>query len=346
MMQIKALAAFCRRMGVGLRAGVDILRLLESEARLGTKAHQQVMGNVLQNIRDGNTLARSMLAEKRHFPALLIQLVNAAEIGGRLDSMFTYMADYYDQLLQTRTFFLSRISGPLIQLGIAILVIGGVILIQGILSPNGPAYDASGVGLSGVSGFMVYCGVILAVGGVIGLFVYGIWKNWFNCHRFLMPIVQRIPQLGTALTTLGLSRLSMTLSMLLNAGVEAKRSTKQAFLATGNYYFISGMDRALAAVEQGQSFGDALDAAEVFPQEFLDAVRVGEMSGTETESLDHLALQYRDRAKAALNTIAVIASVVIWLAIILLLAFMVISSFMRLINGVYRPLFKDLGIPI
>lgn len=346
MMQLKALASFCRRMGVGLRAGVDILRILESESRLGPKTHQEVMARVVQSIRDGNTLARSMLAEKRHFPPLLIQLVNAAEIGGRLDSIFAYMADYYDQLLQTRTFFLSCISWPLIQLGMAILVIGGVILIQGILSPSGPAYDASGVGLSGVSGFMVYCGVIGAFCGTVGVIIYGIWKNWFNCHRFLMPIVQRIPQLGTALTTLGLSRLSMTLSMLLNAGVEAKRSTKQAFLATGNYYFISGMDRAVSAVEQGKSFGDAFDAAQVFPRDFLDAVHIGEMSGTETESLDHLAIQYQDRAKSALNTIAMIASVVIWFSIILLLAFMVISMAMRLINGVYRPLFKDLGIPI
>jgi type II secretory pathway component PulF len=333
-------------MGIGLRSGIDILRLLESETRLGPKPHQETIVRVVTSIRDGNSLARAMLAEKRHFPPLLIQLVNAAEIGGRLDSMFTYMADYYDQLIQTRNFFLSRISWPLIQLGMAVMVIGAVILIQGILSPSGPAYDASGVGLSGVRGFMIYCGFVSAIGGSISLFVYGIWKNWFNCHRVLMPIVQRIPQLGTALTTLGLSRLSMTLSMLLNAGVEAKRSTKQAFLATGNYYYISGMDRAVAAIEQGQSFGDAFEAAEVFPRDFLDAVHIGELSGTETESLDHLAVQYQERAKAALNTLAMIASVVIWFSIIVLLAFMIISMAMRLINGVYRPLFEDLGIPL
>ncbi len=78
-------------------------------------------------------------------------------------------------------------------------------------------------------------------------------------------IVQRIPTLGTALSTLGLSRLSMTLSMLLNAGVEAKRSTKQAFLSTGNFYYISGMDRALDTIGRGESFGEAFAAANVFP---------------------------------------------------------------------------------
>ena len=66
--------------------------------------------------------------------------------------------------------------------------------------------------------------------------------------------------------------------------------------------------------------------------EFIDAVKVGELSGTETESLDHLAKQYQDRAKAALGTIATIASTVIWLGVILLLAFMVIRMALQYIN--------------
>jgi type II secretory pathway component PulF len=341
-MNLKTVAAFCRRMGVGLRSGIDILRLLDMETKLGTNQHRQSLAKVHDSIREGNTFARALLSQKKYFPPLLIQMVNAAEIGGRLDSMFTYMADYYDGLLQTRNYFLSRISWPLIQLGLAILIIGGVILLQGIISPGGtPKFNASGTGLAGISGFVTYCIIVTTVCGTIGIFVFGIWKNWFNCHRILMPIVQRIPQLGTALTTLGLARLSMTLSMLLNAGVDAKRSLKQAFLATGNYYFIGGMDRALGEVEKGNDFGDAFQASEVLPQDFIDAVRVGELSGTETESFDRLAIQYQERAKAALGVIAMIASVVIWLCVMLLLAFMIISMAMK-IFGVYDSLLKDL----
>jgi type IV pilus assembly protein PilC len=335
-MNLKTVAAFCRRMGVGLRAGVDILRLLDMETKLGSNQHKQTLAKVHDSIREGNTFARALLSQKHYFPPLLIQMVNAAEIGGRLDSMFTYMADYYDGLLQTRTYFLSRISWPLIQLGMAIMIIGGVILLQSILSPGGtPKFNA----------FVTYCIMVSLVLAGISIFIYGIWKNWFNCHRILMPIVQRIPQLGTALTTLGLARLSMTLSMLLNAGVDAKRSLKQAFLATGNYYFIGGMDRALSEVEKGNDFGDAFQASQVLPQDFIDSVRVGELSGTETESFDQLAIQYQERAKAALGMIATIASVVIWLGVILLLAFMVISMALR-VMGVYKSVFDDLGIPL
>lgn len=339
-MKLRPVANFCRRMGVGLHAGVDILRLLETETRTGDQRHRAVMQKVLDDVREGCTLSKAMFNVHGYFPPLLIQMVHASELGGRTEATFLYMADYFDDLAQTRSYFLQQITWPVIQLVLAIFIIGAVILIQGMLasSPTGPAYDASGLGLSGVNGFFIYIGVVGGTAFVLGVLAYGIWKNWFNCHRLLMPIVQHIPSIGTALTTLGLSRLSMTLSMLLNAGVEARRSLKQAFLATGNYYFISGMDRALASIERGDSFGDALDAANVFPNDFLEAIRIGELSGTETESLDHLALQYRDRAKRALGLIATLASVAIWLAVMGLIAFMVIRMAMQYVNLIYSNL--------
>ncbi len=330
-MQLKAVAAFCRRMGVGLRAGVDILRLLESEQKSGNPRHHAAMQQLTDSIRSGSTLAKGMLDQKKYFPPLLIQMVHASELGGRIDAMFAYMAGYYEQLKETRAFFISRITWPLIQLAMAIAIIGLVILIQGILSPNS-TYDASGVGLRGLNGFFLYCFVVAGFFGSLAVLAYGLWKNWFNCHRVLMPIIQRIPTLGTALVTLGLSRLSMTLSLLLNAGVDARRSVKQAFLSTGNYYFIGGAERAIKQVEQGASFGDAFAASKVLPEEFIESVRIGELSGTETESLDHLAQEYQERARGALNTLATIASFTIWLGIMLLLAFMIIRMAMGYIN--------------
>lgn len=336
-MKLKAVASFCRRMGVGLKAGVDILRILESETKSGDPKHRQVMTDIVEQVRSGTSLARSMLEHKSYFPPLLIQMVSASELGGRMDSTFLDMANYYDDLVQTRRAFASRIAWPVIQLVMAVGIIGLVILIQGLLA-RGPevAYDAAGMGLSGVRGFVIYMTVVSIITVLLGTLAYGIIKNWFNCHRVLMPIVQRIPSLGTALETLGLSRLCMTLSMLLNAGVEARRSLKQAFYATGNYYFISGVDRALATIEQGSSFGDSLAAADVFPQDFIEAIRIGELSGTETESLDYLAVQYRERSKAALGFLAVLASTAIWLFIMALIAFVILRmalQYVALLNS-------------
>jgi len=342
MMRLNELAMFCRRMGTGLQAGVDILRLLESESRAGNSRHHQAMTDLASGIRKGDSLAESMKKRPDYFPNLLIQLVHASELSGRMESMFSYMADYYEQLKQTRQQFLQKITWPLIQLTLAIGIIGVVILIQAVLTPN-TSYDATAIGLRGYSGFVIYCLVVALTAGFIGLLTYALWKNWFQCHKTLMPLVQRIPQLGTALVTLGLSRLSVTLSMLLNAGVDARYAVKQAFLATGNHYFIGGMPEAVAEVGKGASFGDAFEKSAVLPKEFVDAVRTGELSGSETETLDYMAQQYQQRAAAALNVLATIASVVIWLGIVFLIGFMILRMAFQYLNLLYDTIENPMG---
>ena len=168
-------------------------------------------------------------------------------------------------------------------------------------------------------------------------------KNWLNCHRLLVPLVQRLPKIGTAITTLGLSRLSATLSMLLNAGVDAKQAIQQAFLATGNHYFIGGMQRAIDAIEHGATFGDAFEQSAVLPSDFIDAIRIGEISGTETESMDHLARQYQQQAVLALGTMANLASAAVWLAIVCLIVFMIIRMALQYIMLLNNTLQNPMG---
>ncbi len=341
-MKLKDLARFRHHQAVGLAAGVDILRLLENEQRSGDAAHRQAIQSLWERVRRGESLAAAMKQQGTYFPNLLVQMVHAGESSGRLERVFQYMSEYYQQIKLARSGFLQRISWPLIQLGLALGIIAVVILLQGILSPNSQ-YDASTIGLRGVRGLVVYCLVLTAFFGSLGLLLYGLWKNWFQSHKVLMPILQHVPQVGTALTTLGVARLSMTLSMLLNAGSDAKQAVRQAFLATGNHYMIGGMSQAIEQVAQGTSFSDAFEKSNVLPRDFVDALRIGELSGTETESLDSLAKEYQHRAVLAINTLATLLSVAIWLMITAVIVLMIIRMALQYINLLNSTLQNPMG---
>jgi type II secretory pathway component PulF len=185
-------------MGIGLRSGVDILRLLEAETKSGNVRYRQSIQRVIERIRNGNSLSKAMGEEKGYFPRLLVQLVAASELGGRMDAMFHYMADYYDQLKKTRSEFLGQITWPLIQLGLAIMIVGLFILLMGIILPANSEFDPTGMGLRGFEGLAIYCFVVFGTFFILGLFAYGLWKNWLNCHRIVVPAIQRIPVLGNA----------------------------------------------------------------------------------------------------------------------------------------------------
>lgn len=334
---LKSLEDFCQRMGIGLRSGVDIMRLLEIEAKMGTQANRQGARNIASAIQKGHTLANGLKSQDGLYPHLLVQMINAGEMGGSLERVLLYMSGYYRDLRDARGAFLQQIAWPVLQLCLALLVISGVIWLQDFLStpsanPDEIQFDASGLGLRGWAGLKILWGWIFLFLGVSGLITFGIWKNWFQSHKTLLPLVRNIPVLGAVFTTLALSRLSMTMCMMLNAGVDARRCIREAFLATGNFYYISGMPKAEEQVVKGQSFAHAFEASQVMPREFIEAIEIGEMSGTETNSLERLAREYQERSRTALSRLASITGTVIWIGIAMFLIFVIIRMFMQYVN--------------
>ena len=115
-MSLKLAAAFCRRIGIGFRAGVGIVKLLESEQKFGNTRHRELMGEVAAKVSDGTPLAKAMIEQGKYFPPMLIQMVHIGEATGRLERTLLELADHYDHRLQMRRDFLSAITWPLIQL--------------------------------------------------------------------------------------------------------------------------------------------------------------------------------------------------------------------------------------
>jgi type II secretory pathway component PulF len=65
-------------------------------------------------------------------------------------------------------------------------------------------------------------------------------------------------------------------------------------------------------------------------------VEVGEMSGSDSESLDRMAIHYRERAQLALKQLAVTAGFAIWLmiaAMIITVIFIIFTQYIKVLTG-------------
>jgi len=337
-------AAMCRRLGLSLRAGVDIVTLLNTEQRHGGALHQAIMARVLQDVSNGNSLAESMLrADPQYFPALLISMTRLGEQTGRLERTLLQLADHYQHALATRRTLLTSISWPAIQLFAAIMVIGLLIWLMGILTPatGGEMFDVLGWGLRGNSGVLIYFTIVAVVFLWIGLAIHAVRKNWFNLHSAI-PIAYLIPKLGPSIQTITLARFTWTLSMALDAGLDPGRAVGLALDSTDNDYYRSETTKAQRSIQSGRSLAESIESTGIFPREFINALEVAEISGTDAESLGILAADYDQRAKIALRTLVGIATAVIWLSIAGFLIYMILSMAMR-IAGEQNALLKDLG---
>jgi type IV pilus assembly protein PilC len=221
----------------------------------------------------------------------------------------------------------------------AIAIMCGMIFINGFFKAGGPGekpFDITGVGLRGGTGVLIFLSILTGIGLVLGTLFFAIRNNWYNCHQTLVPLVRNIPVIGPVLTYTALSRLSMTLSMMLGAGVEAKRSVRDSILTTGNHYYIAGLPEIEAEIQKGQSLSESFARPNRLPDEFIQILEVGELSGADSESLERLALQYRDKAQLALKQLAVSAGFAIWFliaAMIITVIFMVFMQYLSIITG-------------
>ena len=330
---------FCNRLATGLHAGVDILRALDVESKVGSARYRDAVKDTSDKIRLGYALGEAMRLQGVFFPPLLIKMVEAGEHSGQVERVFRYMSDYYSDLKRTRQEFVSQITTPVIQLVLAILIICALIFINGFFtsgSSQEKPIDLTGVGLRGVSGVLIFLSILSVIGGVLGTVAFGIWKNWFNCHQTLVPLIRNVPVIGTVLTTTALSRMSMSLSMMLGAGVDAKRSVRDSVLSTGNHYYISGVEQMTDSIQEGRSLAESLDAPKRLPDEFIQTLEIGELSGNDSESLERLAVQYREKAQLALKQLAITAGFAIWFAIagmIIAVIFIIFTQYLSLLYG-------------
>jgi type II secretory pathway component PulF len=89
-------------------------------------------------------------------------------------------------------------------------------------------------------------------------------------------------------------------------------------------------------VEQGHSLAETLDAPKVLPDEFIQTVEVGEMSGSDSESLERMAVQYGEKARLSLKQLAVTAGFAIWFmiaAMIITVIFMIFTQYLAILTG-------------
>ncbi len=327
MISTRHLAQMCDRMGTSLEAGVDVVKVLDQETRRHSGSYADRIDDVQRRVSNGATLAEALRAADGYFPALFCELVAVGEQTGRLESVLHRLRDHYRHTLKLRQQFWTRLGWPIFELIMSAGVLGLLILILGLITNN-----QTGIfGLSGPKGLVIYVTILVGFTGAIVLGISGLYRGWFGDAP--VELLMRLPVIGKSLQTMALARLAWTLSLALNAGMDAVRAIKMAVSATQSRFYTRHLSIAERKVVQGAQFHEALSSMGDFPDEFLVALENAELSGTESESLMRLSQEYQERAEASTRTLAHVAAIVIWLGIMGLLAFVIIDLVMTLYIG-------------
>jgi len=337
--RLKPLAQLCYRLATATGAGIEDRKVWQSEAQRGSSAQRRKVLQISAELAAGRSIPDALRTTGNFFPPLFRQMVEVGEIGGRLDQTYSRLAAHYERTLKVQRDFLGRLAWPLLQLGMAIGIIGLMIWIMGILpvntGPNGAEVDILGLGLIGTRGLVIYVNILVVV-GIVLLLLLETFRRGVGWTRSLQRLTLRIPVVGGALKTLALSRFTWALQLVLDTPMDLRRALPLALDATGNDHYASEGQGVALRIEQGQSLHAALTATGVFPVELLDSIHVGEESGRLVETMERQSSEYQERAAIAISILAQAAGYLVWLlvaAMIIMMIFRIFSFYVGTINS-------------
>lgn len=331
------LSQVCHRLGTSLRAGVALREILAQEMSHGSARHRDKMTHVSEWVARGETLAASMSRTRGYFPPFVCEMVDVGEQTGQLESVLLHLSENYRHALSLRRQFFIGIAWPVIELTLAVVIVGLVIWLLGVL-PGKPVTIF--FGLSGTSGLLWYSLGIFVIASVLAFIIIAVWRGWFG--SLPLRLAWQVPGLGKCLRTMALARFAWSLSMSLGSGLDALRAVRLSLNSTQNASFMSHTEDVVDRIRnQGLTFHEALGASQIFPEEFLQSLAAAELAGSESESLERLAKDYEERARGALAVLTRLASVAVWILIALIILYFIAKMVMYIIQP-YQEAFEML----
>lgn len=336
---LSQLAGLSRRLAIALGAGLPLRSVWARETGSARgPATRASMRQVLDALDRGALPSEALATAGDFFPPLFRQIVAAGDQSGHLPEALGKLADHYETQLALRRSFLVAMAWPMLELGLAVVVIGLLIYIQGWLSQSrGTSVDVLGWGLVGGQGLIIY---LLAIGAMVGLGVAAVQavRRGLRTGALFQCAIMHLPGVGRALQTLALSRVAWTLGLALDSGMPVRRAVALAINSTQNAWFVRHLRQMEAWVEAGQSLTETFAGTGAFPPDFLELLAMGEESGELVEALGRASRMYHAQAESALRVLVTGAGLVCWMVVALVLILMIFHLFSGYVSTLHSVL--------
>src|SRR5712691_9804161 len=222
----KELAIFTRQFSVMIDAGLPLVQCLEILAsQQENKVFQKVLTGTRAQVEGGATLSAAMRTSPKVFDALYVNMVEAGETGGILDTILQRLSTYIEKNVKLQRAVKSALVYPVGVLTVA----GGVITL--LLWKVVPIFATlfAGLGVDLPLPTKIVIAMSNFVGSIFGLLIlvafvgaiFGI-KVWYGTPqgRFVLDtIVLKLPVLGILMRKIAVARFTRTLGTLISSGV-------------------------------------------------------------------------------------------------------------------------------
>jgi type IV pilus assembly protein PilC len=337
--QPQDIAVFARQLATMMSAGIPMVQAFEIIGNGHEKpSMQKLVLDIKSNIEGGSTLHESLAKHPLYFDDLFVNLVEAGEHAGALETLLDKIATYKEKTEALKKKIKKALFYPIAVLVVAVIV--SVILLVFVIPQFESLFKGFGADLPAftqmvvnMSKFMQHQGWVvgLVVGGAIYGFMY-FHKRSRNMRRFLDRMALKFPIIGPILVKSAIARFSRTLSTMFAAGVPLVEAMQSVAGASVNIVYEEGTLRMKDEVSTGQRLQRAMENTGLFPNMVVQMIAVGEESGSLDTMSAKVAEFYEAEVDNAVDSMASLMEPMIMAVLGVLVGGMVIAM--------YLPIFK------
>lgn len=333
------LADLLGRLATALAAGIDLRRAWASETARAPARWRPAMQAVAAALARGAGLGEAFAAAGAAFPPFVRGMASVGDETGHEPETLRSLSETLRAAIKARRALRQSLAQPVFQLAVAVVVVGILILVAGLLrDAAGRPIDLLGSGLAGPTGLAWYLALLAAVFALATLAVRIVVAG-YQTGGVVRRVVGFVPVVGPAVRAAEAAAWCRAASLASGAGLSAGRLLRlTALVAPG---LSIDPDEIEDTLRGGATLADALHATGRFPRVVVEAVDVGELTGTTAETLDRLAGDLDDEARRGIAAAARGAGFLVWAAVAALIAlvvFRIFSSYLGMIQDAARGL--------
>jgi type IV pilus assembly protein PilC len=333
------IAVFSRQLATMLAAGIPLVQSFEIVGNGNDKpAMQKLILDIKSDVEGGTSLHEALGKHPLHFDDLFVNLVEAGEQAGALETLLDKIATYKEKTEALKKKVKKALFYPTAVLAVAIIVT--VILLIFVIPQFESLFKGFGADLPAFTQFVINMSRWLQDNGIFfGIVVAGCVYAFMYFHKrskamreFLDRTMLKFPIIGPILYKSAIARFARTLSTMFAAGVPLVEALESVAGATGNIVFENAVLKMRDEVATGQRLQRAMENTGLFPNMVIQMIAVGEEAGALDAMSGKVATFYEAEVDNAVDSMSSLLEPLIMAILGVLVGGLVIAM--------YLPIFK------
>jgi len=333
------IAVFSRQLATMLASGIPLVQAFEIVGNGNDKpSMQRLVLDIKQDVEGGTSLHEALGKHPLYFDDLFVNLVEAGEQAGALETLLDKIATYKEKTEALKKKVKKALFYPAAVLVVAIVVT--VILLLFVIPQFESLFKGFGADLPAFTQFVIDLSRWLQDNWYIffGLiadaaFAFMYFKKRSKAMReWLDRLSLKFPIIGPILYKGAVARFARTLSTMFAAGVPLVEALESVAGATGNIVFENAVLKMRDEVATGQRLQRAMENTGLFPNMVIQMIAVGEEAGALDAMSAKVAAFYEAEVDNAVDSMSSLLEPLIMAILGVLVGGLVIAM--------YLPIFK------